>query len=173
MSAKPTPLIKLRVWAENDLPLLECLMSDPVMTRYLGGPETPEKIRNRHQKYLDSNGTDHTRVYVVVITLDNISAGSVIYWEREEAGQTVWEIGWSTLPEFQGQGIGTRATQLAIENARAEKRHQYMHAYPSVENEASNAICRKLGFVLLGATDFEYPKGYWMSCNDWQLDLFG
>jgi hypothetical protein len=24
---------------------------------------------------------------------------------------------------------------------------------------------------LLGATQFEYPKGHWMLCNDWRLAL--
>jgi RimJ/RimL family protein N-acetyltransferase len=38
-------------------------------------------------------------------------------------------------------------------------------------NEASNAICRKLGFELLGEEDFEYPPGNPIRCNDWRLDL--
>jgi RimJ/RimL family protein N-acetyltransferase len=48
-----------------------------------------------------------------------------------------------------------------------------MHAFPNVDNEASNAICRKLGFELLEAREFEYPKGHLMTCNDWRLDLRG
>ena len=47
----------------------------------------------------------------------------------------------------------------------------WFHAYPSVDNGPSNAICRKLGFELLGAEEFEYPKGHWMRCNDWSLEL--
>jgi hypothetical protein len=31
---------------------MERLMGDPVKTAYLGGPETPEKIRSRHEKYV-------------------------------------------------------------------------------------------------------------------------
>jgi hypothetical protein len=44
--------------------------------------------------------------------------------------------------------------------------------FPSVVNAPSNAICRKLGFTLLGEHEFEYPKGNFMQCNDWRLDLF-
>jgi hypothetical protein len=40
-----------------------------------------------------------------------------------------------------------------------------------VENAPSNAICRKLGFELLEACDFEFPPGHHMRCNDWRLDL--
>ena len=46
-----------------------------------------------------------------------------------------------------------------------------MHAYPSVDNAPSNAICRRLGFRLAGAVDVEYPPGTTMRCNDWRLDL--
>ena len=46
-----------------------------------------------------------------------------------------------------------------------------MHAFPSVDNGASNAVCAKLGFTLLEALEFEYPPGHPMRCNDWQLDL--
>jgi len=46
-----------------------------------------------------------------------------------------------------------------------------MHAFPSVDNAPSNAICRRLGFELLEACEFEYPKEHFMTCNDWRLDL--
>jgi RimJ/RimL family protein N-acetyltransferase len=76
------------------------------------------------------------------------------------------------LPEYQGQGIATKAGEAVIEHARQEHRHQFMHAFPSVSNTASNAICRKLGFTLIEECQFEYPPGHLMQCNDWRLDLF-
>jgi RimJ/RimL family protein N-acetyltransferase len=47
-----------------------------------------------------------------------------------------------------------------------------VHAFPSVANAASNAICRKLGFTLLGEYQVEYPPGHPLTINDWRLDLF-
>jgi hypothetical protein len=35
----------------------------------------------------------------------------------------------------------------------------------------SNALCRSLGFELLGEHDFEYPTGHFIRCHDWRLDL--
>ena len=32
-------------------------------------------------------------------------------------------------------------------------------------------LCRKAGFINLGPREFEYPKGHWMTCNDWAIDL--
>lgn len=83
----------------------------------------------------------------------------------------MYEIGWLVLPAYQGQGIATKAAAGAIEHARQAPKYQYMHAFPSVENPASNAICRKLGFTLLEECQFEYPPGRSMVVNDWCLDL--
>jgi hypothetical protein len=63
------------------------------------------------------------------------------------------------------------ATTHAIELANREDKHLFMHAFPNVDNATSNAICRKLGFELLEACEFEFPKGHFMTCNDWRLDL--
>jgi RimJ/RimL family protein N-acetyltransferase len=61
----------------------------------------------------------------------------------------------------------------AIELAQGERKHRFMHAFPNVENAASNAICRKLGFTLLEENlEFEFPPGNHLRCNDWRLDLF-
>ena len=98
--------------------------------------------------------------------------GSVGYWEKPAwLGDTVWETGWSVLPEFQGQGIATRATVLVVARAAAEGLHRSIHAFPSVDNGPSNAVCRKAGFTLLGAHDFEYLPGLTLHCNDWAFEL--
>lgn len=44
--------ITLRAWVEGDLPLHERLLGDPAMTEHLGGPESPEQLRERHARYL-------------------------------------------------------------------------------------------------------------------------
>ena len=162
--------VRLVPWAEGDLPLLRKLLGDPEMTKYLGGPESDEKVAARQARY-EQLDPDTGRMFKIVEAESGEPAGSVGYWEKDWRDQTVYETGWSVLPAFQGRGIAVTATAEAIALASAEQRHRYLHAFPSVENAASNAICRKLGFTLLGAHDFEYPKGHWMRCNDWQLDL--
>jgi RimJ/RimL family protein N-acetyltransferase len=57
-------------------------------------------------------------------------------------------------------------TQLAW----ADAPDRPIHAFPSVANAASNAVCRKTGFQLLGEVDLEYPRGQPMRCNDWRLE---
>ncbi len=49
-----------------------------------------------------------------------------------------------------------------------------MHAFPSVENDASNAICREVGFTLHREVELEDRRvpGNFLRFNDWYLDLF-
>lgn len=76
------------------------------------------------------------------------------------------------IPSHLGRGIATAATALLIPKARAERRHRYMHAFPMVVNTPSNAICRKLGFTLVGEVDFPARREGFVRCNDWRIDLF-
>lgn len=161
--------VKLQPWSEGDLPLLEKLLGDPEMMTHLGGPESKEQIRKRHQRYLQLPETDH----MFKIVLGSEAVGSVGYWEKQWNDGLVYETGWSVLPGYQGRGIAIQATEALIKQVRLENRHKFLHAFPSVENAASNAICRRLGFTLVEAHDFEYPPGHIMRCNDWRLDLFG
>jgi RimJ/RimL family protein N-acetyltransferase len=163
--------LRLEVWGKGDQPLLERLLGDPRMTEHLGGPESKEKIAERQARYERAVDSDTTRLFKVVDEATGEAAGWVGYWEREWREQQVFEIGWAVLPEFQGRGIAGRATALAIDDARSAGKHRYVHAFPSVDNAPSNAICRKLGFTLLEALEFEYPPGNLMQCNDWRLDL--
>jgi len=162
--------ISLRSWRPDDLPLLERLLGDPIMMEHLGGPETPEQIRKRLDRYCSD---EQIRMFVIVLEPESVGIGSVGYWEREWQGQKIWESGWRILPDYQGRGITTQAIRLIMERARAEQKHRYVHAFPSVDNTASNAICKKLGFVLQREVDFEYPAGTgnYIRSNDWRLDL--
>ena len=161
--------VTLEPWAGGDLPLLERLMGDPVMTEHLGGPESPEKLRERQGRYEALAGGD--RMFKIVEVASGTGVGSVGFWTKEWREAQVYEVGWMVVPEHQGRGIAVAATAQAIELARHADKHRLMHAFPSVENAPSNAICRKLEFELVEACEFEYPKGHFMTCNDWRLDL--
>jgi RimJ/RimL family protein N-acetyltransferase len=156
-------------WGAGDLPLLGQLVGDPRMMSHLGGPESPEKIRERQARYERAQSGD--RMFKIVDLASGEGVGSVGFWERSWRGEDVYEVGWMVLPAFQGRGIAAEATRLAIDLARDDGAHRFMHAFPSIDNAASNAICRKLGFALVEECEFEYPPGRKMRCNDWRLDL--
>ena len=168
MDEADRPAVRLEPWAEGDLALLRRCVGDPAMMEHLGGPESPEKIAERQATYQQPD----SKQYKIVDTAAGEDAGWVGYWERDWRGEQVYEIGWAVVPPCQGRGLAGAATREAIALARAERTRRFLHAYPGVDNLASNAVCRNLGFTLLGSDEFEYPKGHWMRCNDWRLDLF-
>jgi RimJ/RimL family protein N-acetyltransferase len=163
--------IRLEPWSEGDLELLHQI-NTPEMKKHLGGPETEEQLLARNKRYAARDGFAAGGMFRIVLRPDDVAVGSIGYWEREWRGETVFETGWSVLPEYQGRGIAAAAAAEVIKLARSERRNRYLHAYPSVENPASNAICRKAGFVLVEQSDFEYPPGNMMRCNDWRFDLY-
>jgi len=178
VSARP-PQVRLAPWSEDDFPLLVRLNS-PQMTEHLGGPETQAQLEVRHKRYVAAarSGTFHDTdrsyaayVFKVLLDPDEVAVGNVNFWTRAWKGDAVYEMGWGVLPEYQGRGIASAAVTEAVEIARATKGCVTVHAFPSVNNAPSNGICRKIGFELLGETEFEYPKGHWMRCNDWRLSL--
>lgn len=127
------------------------------------GEWCPGQVKSRYEHL---EGGD--RMFKIVGVASGAGIGSVGFWAREWRGGQVWEIGWSVLPELQrrggGDGAGDRARQ-------ARSRPPFPARVPIGRERAVEAICRKLGFQLLGACEFEYPKRHFMSCNDWQLDL--
>src|SRR5215207_9337444 len=76
------PGVELRSWSEGDLALLEQLMGDPVMMAHLGGPETPEKIRERHARYCKIAESGRGYMFVIVVGPERTAAGSVGYWKK-------------------------------------------------------------------------------------------
>ncbi len=164
--------VRIEPWAEGDLPLLQKLMADPAMTMFLGGPESDEEILARQARYERLANSGKGRMFKILDTAIGEAVGSVGYWEKTWRDGQVYEIGWSVLPAFQGRGIATAGTAEAIAVARSERKHSSLHAFPSVDNRASNAICRTLGFALVEQCEFEYPPGSIMQCNNWHLDLF-
>lgn len=162
--------IRIEPWADADLALLYRLNA-PEMLEHLGGPESEEQIIARHNRYLEIGGKGTGRMFSIVLHPDLEAVGNIGYWERIWQEETIYEIGWGVLPPFQGRGIAVTATAAALVSASAEQKHRYIHAFPSVDNPASNAICRKLDFLFIGECAFEYPPGNIMRCNDWRMDL--
>jgi RimJ/RimL family protein N-acetyltransferase len=161
--------IRIEPWTADDLWLLR-RTNAPEMTEHLGGPETEEQVLARHRRYqeIEQNGG---RMYRVVLVPGGEVAGSIGFWEQTWQGEKVYETGWGILPEFQGRGIAAAAARAVIESARAMGVHRRLHAFPSVDHPASNAVCRKAGFTFEGEVDFEYPKGNPIKSNNWVIDL--
>ncbi|MBD0669918.1 GNAT family N-acetyltransferase [Streptomyces sp. CBMA156] len=184
-----TTRVRIEPWTDGDLALLR-RVNTPEMKKHVGGPESEEHLLVRHRRYLDFVPSGLGCMYRIVLLPEGVptgagtaveaaaagtaaaeAVGTVGYGTRTWEGRTVHEMGWNVLPGFQGRGIAVAATRAAVAAARREAAHRHLHAFPSVDNPASNAVCAKAGFTLLGETDFEFPPGRFMRSNNWRVDL--
>jgi RimJ/RimL family protein N-acetyltransferase len=165
--------VGLRAWTEDDLPLLRGLLGDPAMMTYLGGPESEEKLLERHAKYLAIDGMGNARVFVITAGPERVAVGWVGYWQTSWHAEPAWETGWSVLPVFQGRGVASRGAELAMGVLAGERTHRFVYAFPAVDNGPSNGVCAKLGFERVGSESLEYPPGsdIWMECAVWRREL--
>ncbi|PZT72452.1 GNAT family N-acetyltransferase [Streptomyces sp. AC1-42W] len=164
--------VRIEPWAPGDLELLR-RANAPELMAHLGGPEPEGKLLGRHARYLalSADRTGRGRMFRIALPGVAEAVGTIGFWEHHWRGREVYETGWTVLPEFQGRGIASAATRAVAGAARAEGRHRYLHAFPSVANGPSNGVCRKAGFTLLGEYEIEYPPGHPLLTNDWRLDL--
>ncbi|MEV7424728.1 MULTISPECIES: GNAT family N-acetyltransferase [unclassified Streptomyces] len=167
-----TPHVRLEPWSESDLGLLRAANA-PELMRHLGGPETEEQLLKRHKRYvaLSTDRKSKGRMFRIVLPSGGEAVGTIGFWEQTWQGLKVYETGWAVLAAYQGRGIAVAAAAGIVDRARAEGKHRYLHAFPSVDNPPSNRLCRRVGFSLRDECDLEYPPGRPMRCNDWRLDL--
>jgi RimJ/RimL family protein N-acetyltransferase len=157
--------VAIEPWTEGDLHILRAT-NTPDMTAYLGGPESEQKLLDRHRRYVAGND-----MFRVVLLPGGEVVGSSGYWAKGWQDEQVYEAGWGVLPAYQGRGIASAAVRAVAARAATEGSRRWLHAFPSTDNAASNGVCRKVGFELRGECAFEYPPGRTMRCNDWRLDL--
>ena len=163
--------MRLREVELGDLDAYVRMRCDPVMMAELGGPLPREGIEAKVRR--DMADTASGRTWVLMILPDEAEvgtvAGTVALWSHPEGTETISEVGWMVLPEFQGRGLATAAVRVLLERARTENRWGIVHAFPGVTNRPSNGICRRLGFTLLGEQDVVFADRT-LRANHWQID---
>ena len=160
--------MRLRDVTLDDEWLYERLRCDPVTMAELGGPQPKEGIRDKVRQDVAAVERDESWI-TVIETDDGEAAGSVCIWANEHRGETISEIGWMVLPEFQGRGLGRDGTAAILDRASADGRWGAIHAFPGVTNAPSNGMCRSLGFTMVETVDIEAFGGT-LRTNHWRLD---
>ncbi len=162
-------IVALRDVVTGDLPLYRRLLCDPATMADLGGPLDPDGIPAKVGRDVRDALLD--RAWILAIVPDGASraeaAGSVVLWRQTDGGTTHSELGWMVLPEYQRRGLATSAVRALVERADADGRWGDLHAYPGVANTASNALCRRLGFELVGTTVVQYADRD-LTVNHWR-----
>jgi RimJ/RimL family protein N-acetyltransferase len=161
--------LELVPYSDEDIGLIEKLECDPESMRFLGGPVARDRIPEIHQRRL-ATVADGDWYFKIVPEEGGAAAGTIGIWSAAWRDEPIHETGWMVLPAFRGQGIATRALELILSMARSEERLERIHAFPSIDNQASNALCRRFGFRFVEETDFDY-RDIQLRVNVWELEL--
>lgn len=164
---------RLRRWTDADLPLL-IAANAPEMTAHLGGPETDARVRRRHEQYVRGWDAGMPRMFSIRDDA-GVGVGGIGWWPSEWDGHACYEAGWTVLPAFQRRGAASAAVRLLVEDVRAHLdaspgAEPLLMACPNVDNDASNALCRTVGFERRGRIEEEY-RGVDMTLNVWTYAL--
>lgn len=146
--------LTLEPWTDADLDVLR-RANTPELTRYLGGPETEDALAARHAEYIA--GGEAVRMFRIEV--DGAVAGYAGWWEQEHHGEPAFEVGCVVEPGWQGRGVATAALAEVVRRALAAGGGRSVVGYGNVENEASSALCRRLGFALEGTGMFPADDG--------------
>ncbi len=163
--------MKLEMMTEEDVELRIREETDPGMMAELGGPRSREDIERAHARSLALAAEGECWPLKVIPDGSTSPAGEVAIFPSSHDGETVYEIGWMILPEFQNRGIASQAVREVLEKARAERKFGQVHAFPAVTNGPSNKICEKNGFTNLRECEVEFA-GRRLRCNHWRIYLF-
>jgi len=131
-------------WTAADAPLAVALWGDPVVTKFIGGPLSPERVAEKLAREIES-----MRVYRVqywpLFLLDtgaHVGCGGLRPYKPEEQ---IYEMGFHLLPAFWGRGLAEEAGRAIIVFAFETLGAAAVFAGHHPANAASRRVLEKLG----------------------------
>lgn len=143
--------VMLAPWGADDLEVLR-RANTAELTQFLGGPEPEAALAQRHAEYLAGES-------MFRVVNDGVTAGYAGWWEQEHEGAPAYEVGCVIEPAWQGRGVASAALAEVVRRAVASGDGRPIVGYAHVGNEASHALCRRVGFELEGTGMFPGDDG--------------
>lgn len=151
----------LRPVAENDLPLLYRLTSDPAATgshEWFGWQDT-----GRFRRQWEENGLLGENGGMLVVAAGDEPVG-LVNWHKHQTAQTsyCWTIGIAIIPEARGQGAGTQAQRQLVRYLFAHTQVNRIEAVTEITNVAEQRALERAGFTREGVLrGFGFQGGTW------------
>jgi RimJ/RimL family protein N-acetyltransferase len=138
-------------WAADDLPLAEQLWGDPAVTHYIGGPHTPEQVRQRFANQFAYRAACGQQYWPLFLRADGAFAGVCglrpAPEDRYPASPDILELGFHLRPPFWRQGYGAEAARRVLAHAFDTLGLRAVYSCRHPENAASGNLILKLGYT--------------------------
>jgi RimJ/RimL family protein N-acetyltransferase len=157
-----TERLILRKFEESDVDRLFLLDSNPEVVKYVGTPPSTDIKESEHvikmiqQQYKD-NGVGRLAVIEKESNLLIGWSGLKFITKEINGYENIYELGYRFLPEFWGKGYAIESAKASLDFGFNDLNRDIIYACAHHENDGSNHILRKLGFVKTG--EFEEPDG--------------
>ena len=153
----------LRPWHEDDADFLLDMESRWEVVRFLGPNPTTLRTRDKALASITHRrDVDHpVHGLRAITTRDGQLVGNLaLVPVHVSAGQSPGtppevEIGWHLHPDAWGNGYATEAARAVLDDAFAQGLTRII-AVTNIGNDASQAVCRRLGMTHLGRTNRYY-----------------
>jgi len=132
-------------WTKDDLPLALAVWGDPAVTRFVGGPSSPEQVSQRLDCEIVTQ-TNHGFQYWPIFLLttgEHVGCAGMRGYKLEE---NIPSMEYYLLPKFWSQGFATEAGHVVIAYAFNTLGMNTLFAGHHPENSGSKKVLAKLGF---------------------------
>jgi [ribosomal protein S5]-alanine N-acetyltransferase len=132
-------------WTKDDLPLALAIWGDPAVTRFVGGPFSPEQVAQRLDREIASQRNYNLQYWPIFLltTGDHVGCAGMRVYKLEEK---IPSMGYYLRPKFWGQGFATEAGRAVISCAFNTLGASALFAGHHPENASSRKVLAKLGF---------------------------
>lgn len=132
-----------RRWRADDLDLAAALWSDPEVTRFIGGPASPDAVAARLAAEIASEAAVGFQYWPMFQRSDGAHVGCCGLRPYRAA---IHELGVHIRPTFWRRGYALEAARAVIAHAFGTLGASALFAGHNPDNEASRAMLGKLGF---------------------------
>jgi RimJ/RimL family protein N-acetyltransferase len=134
-----------RQWSRADLSLAQALWGDAEVTRFIGGPFSPETIQERLNMEIELSSRYNVQYWPIFLLKTQQHAGCAgLRPYRPE--NSIFELGVHLRPAYWGRGLAEEAALTVIKFAFESAGAKALFAGHHPTNSASQRLILKLGF---------------------------
>ena len=165
-----TERIGFRCWSEGDLGLAMDLWGDGEVTRLIGGPFSPDQVRERLSREIASREAYGVQYWPIFLLSDNEYLGCCGL-RSYALDRKIYEIGVHIRSAHWGHGYALEATRGVITYAFGTVGAAGLFAGHNPANETSRHLLEKLGFrythdEFYPPTGLDHPS-YLLTPDEW------